>query len=175
MPKVVIVVLNYCAYEETINCVRSIQKHCTLEAINIVIVDNGSSNDSYQILKNEFREIKEIVIVRSEKNVGFAKGNNIGIKIARQQLGADFVLLLNSDTIMLEDDYLDKMLSEYDDQVGVMQSCALRINGRYTQKNTGTYSLKERLWTYIKSIADYFDIYVPFYKSQNKQEKDFPI
>ena len=73
MPKVVIVVLNYCAYEETINCVRSIQKHCTLEAINIVIVDNGSSNDSYQILKNEFREIKEIVIVRSQKNVGFAR------------------------------------------------------------------------------------------------------
>lgn len=154
-----IVILNYESYRETEKSVESILKR-NLDVDGIVIVDNASVNNSFPYLKNKYQNNSRIKVVRSKRNLGFAKGNNLGIKVARKTWKTDFVLLLNSDTLMLEDDYLIKVLNEYESGIGVMQSSALRLNGRYTQKNYGEYSLQELFYDELKRFCAYYHIYL---------------
>lgn len=160
MNKVAIVILNYQSYNETENCVESILDK-KLDIEGIVIVDNASENESYTYLKQKYGCNKKIKIVRSNKNVGFAKGNNIGIRIAKAIWNAEFILLLNSDTVILEEDYIKKLLSRYRSGIGVMQTSVLRLNGRYTQKNYGTYAPKRILLDGVKTFCRYYNLYFP--------------
>ncbi|MCM1216989.1 MAG: glycosyltransferase [Lachnospiraceae bacterium] len=158
-----IVVLNYEAYQETEKCVDSIFSK-KIEVAGIVIVDNASKNNSVPYLRKKYQCNEKIKIVRSLKNTGFAKGNNLGIKIARRTWNVEFVLLLNSDTIMLQEDYIERMMKQYQVGTAVIQSNALRTNKRYTNKTYVHYSLKELLMNYIKGICDAYDIYCFTYR-----------
>lgn len=123
-----VVVLNYMNYMETVNCVKSILRQENVN-FHIVIVDNGSDNESFSYLKSTFRGEERIHVIRAGKNYGFAKGNNIGIHYARNKLNADCVLLLNSDTILLGNDYLYNMLSEIQEGIGVVGSRIINRDG----------------------------------------------
>lgn len=104
-PKIVIILLNYNNYNDTFNCVESLKK-IKYSNFSIIIVDNKSTNDSLERLKNI--ENSKIKIIESGKNGGFAFGNNIGIKEALEQK-AEYVLLLNNDTIVTPN-FLDKLV-----------------------------------------------------------------
>jgi len=94
-PKVVIVILNWNGFEETIECVDSISR---IEYSNykILIVDNGSDSNEIDNIVLQFPFVK---IIKSKENLGFSGGNNLGIEYAIK-LNADFILLLNNDTIV---------------------------------------------------------------------------
>lgn len=101
--KVAIVVLNWNGHKDTIECVESLKK-TTCPDYEILIVDNGSSDGSEAILRKKFPELK---LIQTGKNLGFAGGENIGIREAlgvgttgagATARGADYVLLLNNDT-----------------------------------------------------------------------------
>lgn len=110
-----IIILNYNNYYDTINCIQSVYQHCFDESLLTVIVDNGSDNDSiiqistflqhnkfnYKIL-NISQEIKNedgsIVIIPTNENLGYAKGNNIGIRFLINQK-VDQILILNNDIL----------------------------------------------------------------------------
>ena len=77
------------------NCIKSIQEYTTGLDYEIIVVDNGSSDGSQPMLRREFPEVK---LIETGENLGFAKGNNIGIRAAK----GDFILILNSDTYILE-------------------------------------------------------------------------
>ncbi len=100
--KIAVVILNYMNYEDTIACV-----HCALDQTytnyEIVIVDNGSTNQSYNILTFIFGGCPKITLLRSKKNLGFAGGNNLGIRYARRKLKADYVFVCNSDVLFEAD------------------------------------------------------------------------
>lgn len=121
MKKTGIVILNYMNYQETIACIDSVllQKN---NSFRIVVVDNGSPNESFQILTEKYCHNRLVKVIRARKNYGFAKGNNIGIQYAKKRLQADFVLLINSDTVMLDENYIDTLLSHYGKRVGVIGS-----------------------------------------------------
>jgi GT2 family glycosyltransferase len=109
-----VIILNYNTYELTCNCIRSLLKS-DLDGIKleIILVDNGSSEKQPVPFKTVF---PDLIYVESSINLGFAKGNNLGISKAS---GA-YILLLNSDTILTEQDVLIKSLkklTEFDDQV----------------------------------------------------------
>jgi len=97
-------------------CVASVRK-LTYPNIHIVIVDNGSTDDSVAILKQNYPEVRVIV---NATNLGFAAGNNIGIRYALSR-GADYVLLLNNDTIVAPD-MLENMVAagEAVPQIGIL-------------------------------------------------------
>lgn len=63
--------------------------------LNIIIVDNGSSDETINITKKEYN-YKNIHLVQTKENVGFGEGNNIGIKLG-QDSNADYFFLLNQD------------------------------------------------------------------------------
>lgn len=97
MKKIAVVIVNYNGEKNTIECLNSINKLVMDNfKLLIIIVDNGSFNE-FKIPHSEFK-LGELIIIRNQENLGFAGGNNIGIKYALNQT-ADFILLLNNDVI----------------------------------------------------------------------------
>lgn len=119
MSKVAIVILNYLNYEDTIECIDSIQA-MQYSICGIVVVDNGSGNQSYKILKTKYQKHDKITVISSGSNLGFAKGNNIGMAYARKYLNADYVLAVNNDTIFTDQNYIDGLLNHHYKGVGVL-------------------------------------------------------
>lgn len=160
MNQVAIVILNYENYQETEKCIESIINK-RLDVVGIVVVDNASQNESLTYLKNKYQNNRKIKIIRSKKNLGFAGGNNLGIRAAKSFWNTEFVLLLNSDTVILEEDYLIKLLNEYKLGVGVMMTSVLRLNGRYTPKNYGTYDMLGVCLDTAREVFSYYNVYFP--------------
>ena len=96
-PLVVAVVLTWNDVEMTSRCIESVLDS-TFPRINIVVVDNGSNPPGCAILKTRFPMIEPIQL---SENTGFTGGCNRGIERALE-LGADYVFLLNNDTIVHE-------------------------------------------------------------------------
>jgi hypothetical protein len=95
-----IVIVNWKSIDCLINCINSIQEqtHCTYE---IIVIDNDSGEKE----QSELKQIKNIFLILNQKNVGFAKANNQGFKIARGK----FIFMLNPDTIVL-DNAINKLI-----------------------------------------------------------------
>jgi GT2 family glycosyltransferase len=97
-PSVHVVILNWNGLDDTLECLASLRKQ-NYPALKIQVVDNGSAKDEAGIIE---RQHPEVSVVRQAQNLGFCGGNNIGIKRALAQ-GAEFVLILNNDTIVPPD------------------------------------------------------------------------
>jgi GT2 family glycosyltransferase len=79
----------------------------TYKNFEIIFVDNGSSDGSVEFVKNNYKDDR-IKIIKSDKNLGFAGGNNLGIKSAK----GEYILLLNNDT-WIENNFLERIISFY--------------------------------------------------------------
>ncbi|APT76066.1 hypothetical protein LN42_06480 [Marinitoga sp. 1137] len=106
-------ILHYQTIEDTIECVESIFNNIEYDNYNIVIVDNGSPNKSGIELKQKYKNNKKIMVLINEKNLGFAKGNNIGFKYIKNNENSDFIVMINNDTIIKQKDFLNKVISVY--------------------------------------------------------------
>lgn len=100
-----IIIINYNTYNLVVNCISSI-KHFTPNSISyeIIIVDNNSTHIEVENLKT----IPKIKLILSDQNLGFGAGNNLGVNNACGK----FLLLLNSDTVFVED-CLSVFISQY--------------------------------------------------------------
>lgn len=92
--KLSIIILNYNTKELTENCIRSIIQNTHGVMYEIIICDNGSTDGSVEYLSQRFGD--NITIIENGANIGFAKGNNAARKIVK----GEYVLFLNSDTIV---------------------------------------------------------------------------
>lgn len=97
-----IIVVNYNKYEDTFACVDSLLKTNATEIYHIVIVDNASTNDSWERLQ-ELKDNKKITLLLSEENKGYCAGNNIGVRYALERMDSDFIWILNPDTLVAPD------------------------------------------------------------------------
>jgi len=99
-----IIILNYNAGDLLLNCIESVQKS-NYKNLEIIVVDNISSDNSQNKCKEKF---PEILLIQNNKNFGYCEGNNIGIRSAK----GDFIMILNPDTI-IEPDTITELLSAY--------------------------------------------------------------
>ncbi|HGK9498072.1 TPA: glycosyltransferase family 2 protein [Streptococcus pneumoniae] len=105
------VILHYRTSNDTIECIKSIQK---LEGdYKIVIVDNASQNGSIERVEALFANNDEIVIIKNTKNLGFAAGNNIGYAYARTQIKTDMIAVLNNDIVIKQKDFINRIFELY--------------------------------------------------------------
>lgn len=145
--KVAFIILHYLALEDTIECARSIIDNIksTEHEVDIVIVDNGSPNHSYEVLKNKFLCIRNVYVIQNQQNLGFAKGNNVGYKYAKYQLKSDFIILINNDTILLQDDFVDVLVDKYKEKkYSVLGPDIIAADGYHQNPgNKQSWSLKE--------------------------------
>lgn len=94
-PLVCIIILNWNGWQDTIACVESCGT-LSWPDYRIIIVDNNSSDGSEERLRQNFPDLE---IIQTGENLGFAGGNNAGIRRAFEH-GADYVWLLNNDTVV---------------------------------------------------------------------------
>ena len=113
MEKIGFVILHYYTQKDTISCVESIQTKMKKENYEIVIIDNGSKNESGKLLKKKYENEDKIHVLIQKENLGFAKGNNIGFKYAKEQLKCNYIVLLNNDTCILQEEFFNLIKEEY--------------------------------------------------------------
>lgn len=104
-PKVSINVLSWNQPLDTIECVESCKK-IDYDNYEIVILDNNSTDNSMQLFKEHLPDVR---IIQNSDNLGYAGGNNVGIRFALEQ-SADYVLILNND-VVVEPDFLTKLIN----------------------------------------------------------------
>jgi GT2 family glycosyltransferase len=116
-PKVSTIILNWNGLKDTIECLESLKK-ITYPNYRVIIVDNGSKNNEGKILKEKFGNY--IHLIQNKENLGFVGGNNIGIRYALKN-NADYVLLLNNDTIV-EKNFLNYLTTQaiQDKNIGIV-------------------------------------------------------
>ena len=124
-----IIVLNYNAGELLLNCINSLMKS-TYQNIEILVVDNISSDDSHTKCKKQFPDIK---LIQNRKNLGYCGGNNVGIKEAK----GEFIVILNPDTIV-EENWLDEMFNAFNEfGDGLYQPKIISLNESDIIQSTG--------------------------------------
>lgn len=97
--KVGIILVNYNGAKFNGECIKSI-KESTYRNYEIIVVDNASNDNSVELLEAQFKN--DITIIKSDINLGFSEGNNLGIKHALEK-ECEFILLLNNDTTIAKD------------------------------------------------------------------------
>ena len=93
-----VIILNYNVRYFLEQCVVSVQKALTNLDAEIIVVDNNSSDDSCEMMKRLFPQIK---LIENPVNVGFPKGNNIAVAEAK----GEYICILNPDTVVAEDTF----------------------------------------------------------------------
>ncbi len=97
-PLVAILILNWNGKKDTLECLHSL-KNLTYSNVKIILIDNGSTDDSVEAIRSAFPDLQ---CIEAGENLGFAGGNNLGIKHALKY-APDYLLLLNNDTIVAPD------------------------------------------------------------------------
>lgn len=107
------------------DCLTSIFAETSVFEFEVIVSDNGSTDDSVRVIKEKYPQVK---IVENRANLGFAKGNNAGIRVAR----GDYVLILNPDTIILRR-ALEKLVAYADQhrEAGAFGARVLNPNGTF--------------------------------------------
>ncbi len=139
MTNVFISIVNFNGDKDTVSCLDSLNKIKTKDLIlNVVVVDNGSSKAFTNDSKN-YNNFK-LHILRSEENLGFSGGQNLGIKYALEN-NADYVLILNND-VYLEENFLIRLLDTFKkDDCGIVSPKIYFAKGHEFHKDR--YKLKE--------------------------------
>jgi GT2 family glycosyltransferase len=129
--KLSIIIVNYNTYTLTKQTIESIIQKKHPFQYEIILVDNASIDGSIENLQKEFNDLilqGILQIFINEANLGFAKANNIGMRIAKGK----YILLLNSDTVV-KDDCLEKCLAEMekDTNIGALGCKVVLSDGHF--------------------------------------------
>jgi len=123
MKKIAGISINYNSEEETVACLDSLKK-LSLADINFTcyIIDNASKKESQDYVEKHLAESSyqfPVEFIKNSENTGFSGGNNVGIKKALTS-GADYILVLNNDTVV-DEHLLEKMVKgmEENNQIGI--------------------------------------------------------
>jgi len=112
MKTVAIVVLNWQQPELSIDTIESLKKikHSGF-SYHIFLVDNGSKDDCVKVLKQKYDKDKQVTLILLPTNLGFAAGNNFGIKTALKKK-LDYILLINND-VLVDPNFLQELLKPF--------------------------------------------------------------
>lgn len=126
-PLVSIIIVNWNGGEVFKQCLKSLYK-IDYPNWELIVVDNGSTDGSDSFIKSQ--------VIHNNKNVGFAKANNQGYRLAKGK----YILLLNNDT-KVESDFLTRMVEkmEGDRSLGVIQPKILLMDKKGYLDNAGSY------------------------------------
>lgn len=163
LPKIAIIVLNWNGKQDTLTCLESLQK-LTCPRFEVIVVDNGSTDDSAMAMQRAYPH--HIFIVNSQ-NLGFAEGNNVGIRLAMER-GAELLFLLNNDTIVAPD-ILERFVEGFaaHPQAGILGAKICRLDHRETLDHLGGR------WNRKTGKFDFIGGQEPEAKWQETQELDY--
>ena len=165
-----VIILNYNVRYFLEQCVFSVQK--ALEGIDgeIIVIDNASSDDSCEMMKTKFPHIK---LIENEANLGFPKGNNIGVAQAK----GEYICILNPDTVVAEDTFtsiLNSQLPTSNSQLGIIGCKLIDGAGNFLPESKRGVPTPWVAFTKIfglYKISNYFGKYYAQHLSENESGK----
>ncbi|SHK24688.1 hypothetical protein SAMN02745248_02139 [Hathewaya proteolytica DSM 3090] len=139
-PLVGIILLNYNGSKDTLECIGSLRE-IEYSNYHVIVVDNKSTDDSQGIINKYIDENyhegqgQGCTFLQAGSNRGFAAGNNVGIRYA-MDIGCEYVLLLNNDTLV-EKDFLDYLVNVAVQDHGIGEMCqSVECNSTTERGNT---------------------------------------
>ena len=111
--KLSIITVNYNGFHDTCELIDSIPLN---EEMEVIVVDNASKQNEAQLLQQKYPQIKTI---RSEANLGFAGGNNLGIKAAKGK----YLFFVNNDTLFKADTHFDALIDRLESNENIGMVC----------------------------------------------------
>ena len=140
-----VVILNYNDYNTTIGLLSKIKSYKSIKTI--IVVDNSSTDNSYQVLLKFTSKFPSIKLIQAKKNGGYSYGNNLGLKYLLEK-GVDIAIVANPD-IIFEEDVIKRIKQELEDdpQIGLITPMMHNCNDQ-----------PMRMWlklpTYFNAILD---------------------
>ena len=148
-----IILLNWNGCNETIQCIKMLQK-IDYKNYKIILVDNGSRDDSVKILKEKFPNIDMITI---EHNKGFSGGANVGMQYALKNK-PEYILLLNNDA-KVKHNFLSELVkvAESNKKIGIVGSMVYYQNNKRLIQSAGGYKNFKGLYPFKGPYQDKID------------------
>jgi GT2 family glycosyltransferase len=139
-PSVFIIILNYRMRDQVADCLRSLRT-LRYPDYRLIVVDNDSGDGLESLLRSEF---PEVIFIQTGANEGYTGGNNRGLEYALAE-GADYALILNPDTVVINPDFVSRMVEhlEASPQVGI---AGPRVYLRQPGELQNTVLYAPRLW-----------------------------
>lgn len=188
MPAVTFVILHYMAFDVTVRCIESILDKILYPNYKIVVVDNGSPNNTGEKLKCLYKDNSKIYVLCLESNKGFSAGNNVGYLYAKEQLLSDYIIMLNNDTEIIQADFVQKAIACFEetsyyvlgpDIINADGEHQNPVSDRITRKEAKGYVFRQKIikkylllhkMLHIPLSQMYFQI-MEIRKRQNKRTK----
>ena len=155
-----IIIVNYKTPSITVDCIESIYKQNSTLNFEIIVVDNDSQDNSEAFVTEKF---SEVIWINNQSNEGFGRANNLGIKKSK----GEFILLLNSDTIII-DNAIQNALSRLkldNDNTGII-TCQLLNKDGSLQKSFYT---KNATFNEILSYNLFYDYFFRLSKKNDTE------
>lgn len=151
MVELSIIIVNWNTKDLLKDCLKSIYQNTPDSSFEVIVVDNGSTDGSQEMVKSDF---PQITLIENVKNVGYSCANNIGFRYSKGK----YVLFLNSDTLVHKDtlNKAVKFMKEHED-AGVMGCKTLDIDGRI-QYSAFSFPSLARIFAYITGLNRLFKI-----------------
>ncbi len=132
-PLVFVIILNYNHHADTLACLASVFQN-DYKNFKVILLDHASSNDTAEAIRNAYSQVQIIPLV---ENLGYAGNNNIGIGLALEQ-GADWILVLNDDTV-LDTSCLSSLIQigELDADIGMLGPMVYHFNEQDVIQSAG--------------------------------------
>ncbi|MDR1760463.1 MAG: glycosyltransferase [Fibrobacter sp.] len=183
--KTAIIIISYNSTQDIIHCIESVEKFNTAE-IKYIIVDNASTKKNREELEvylksriPDFQRYHETVklkinlpacsLIVCENNKGYAQGSNVGLSFAYQDSNIDHVMILNPDTLFVQD--IIPSLCGYADRIpdaGIISPLLLKKDGKSIDYNCARYAVTTS-GLFLKYLFYFFDPLRLREYSQNKQ------
>lgn len=116
MEKISFIILHYGEVSVTAECIRAIEKLQGRESVNIVVLDNDSqkTKEERMELQRLYQDKEYIDIVVLEDNAGFSRANNIGYSYVINNYHPNYIVVLNNDIIIKQEDFIKRIVSCYE-------------------------------------------------------------
>lgn len=142
MIDIAFVILQYGGFNDTKRCINSIITKIDTESFAIVVVDNCSRDSSCKDIESEIaaRDDDRLYLLKNKTNLGFAKGNNVGIDFARKELCARFIAVINNDTELVSWNIHSIIQRKYSEsRAAILGPLILSGDGKYSSNPMGMH------------------------------------
>ena len=164
------IILNYNDYENTIKAANNIKENIELNNYGILIVDNNSINDSYNIILKNFNNEEDIFIIKNKVNNGYSGGNNFGAKYIDNRFpNTKFIAITNPDVRFHEKNKLKYLLDKFNSDENLASISPIHLlNNKFKSESLA--------WKIPKNFDDFFLNFTILSKFiNNTKYKDYKI
>ncbi|HVU02364.1 MAG TPA: glycosyltransferase family 2 protein [Polyangiaceae bacterium] len=147
-PEVSIVVVTYASRETCRACLASIRRNTAFPGLEVLVVDNASSDGTAQVLAEASARDARIRVLRSDENLGFARGSNWGLREARGEI----VVLLNDDTVVAPG-WLSRLVAHLEADPSIAIVCPVTNEAASDARVESAYETLEEMEAFARRRA----------------------